>query len=220
MHQPTASTCFHRLPTTPKLLCVLLFVLLVVALPGEWLALGKRLPISLAHVAAFALAAACLAWAIVAWRPLWLRLLLFAAGWGCCLLGMLLWTPAAGRSHLWELGAKGMLSFLALYLLAATTPPAALAAALHRLGLPRPLASIVFSVERFRHVLRQEAERMQRAQKARTFSQSGRARRTAAAAALVGMLLVRATRRAQRVYAAMLARGYQEIPQAADPQAG
>ena len=217
MAHAEAPTCLHRLPATCKLAGVLLFVCTVVALPGRWQPIAARVPISTWHLAALAIVLVALCWARVAWRPMCRRLALFAGGWGICLLGMLLWTPHAGRSHLWELAAKGVISFLALYLLAATTPGPALAAALRRLGLPQPMASLVCSVERFRHVLGREATRMQRAQQARTFSRAGRCRRAAAAAALVGMLVVRASRRAQRVYAAMLARGYQE---ASPPRAG
>ncbi len=212
MSCPAYPTWLHRLPAAFKLAAVLLFVCGVVMLPGHWLPIGRHVPISTLHVVGLACVALALCWAKVAWRPMWRRLALFAAGWGTCLLGMLLWTPSAARSHLWELGAKGLVSFLALYLLAATTPAAALAAALRRLGLPQPMISVILCVERFRHLLRLETERMQRAQRARSFSRVGRGRRVAASAALVGMLLVRASRRAQRVYAAMLARGYQEGP--------
>lgn len=210
MPHAAKETWLHRLPATYKLVAALLLVCSVVALPGEWLPIHREVPISVLHLGALVLVMAALYWAGASWRPMIWRLALFAAGWGICLLGMLLWTPTAGRSHLWELAAKGVVSFLVLYLLAATTPAAALAAALRRLGLPPPLSAVVFSVERFRHVLRLEAERMQRAQRARSFSGACRRARAAAAAALVGMLLVRASRRAQHVYAAMLARGYRE----------
>lgn len=209
---PSHPSWLHRQPAAFKLAVVLLFVCGVVLLPGHWLPISRHVPISTLHVASLACVVLALWWSKVAWRPMWRRLALFATGWGTCLLGMLLWTPSAGRSHLWELGVKGLVSFLALYLLAATTPAVALAAALRQLGLPQPMISVILCVERFRHLLRLEAERMQRAQRARTFSHVGRGRRAAASAALVGMLLVRASRRAQRVYAAMLARGYREAP--------
>ena len=60
---------------------------------------------------------------------------------------------------------------------------------------------------RYLFVLIDEAERMQRARRSRTFT-SERSHVWKSLAALVGQLFVRSTERAERIYAAMCARGW------------
>jgi cobalt/nickel transport system permease protein len=60
---------------------------------------------------------------------------------------------------------------------------------------------------RYLFVLIDEAERLNRARSSRTFSAS-RLRRWHTLASLIGQLFVRSTERAERIYAAMSARGW------------
>jgi cobalt/nickel transport system permease protein len=60
---------------------------------------------------------------------------------------------------------------------------------------------------RYLFVLVDEAERMQRARRSRTFTRL-RTHAWESRASLVGQLFVRSTERAERIYAAMCARGW------------
>jgi cobalt/nickel transport system permease protein len=78
---------------------------------------------------------------------------------------------------------------------------------LRRLRLPKLLVTTLALMYRYLFLLTDEAQRMQRARAARTF-RVDRARSWRAAATMVAQLFVRSTERAERIYAAMLARGW------------
>jgi cobalt/nickel transport system permease protein len=102
---------------------------------------------------------------------------------------------------------KSTLSLLTMILLANTTPFAELLKTLRRIGLPRLLVTILALLYRYIFVLIDEAERLARARESRTF-RKGRFQKWRSLAALIGQLFVRSTERAERIYAAMLARGW------------
>ena len=102
---------------------------------------------------------------------------------------------------------KSSLCLLTVILLSNTTPFSKLLAALKRLGVPELLVTILALMYRYLFVLIDEAERLSRARSSRTFS-DGRFRRWHSLASLVGQLFVRSTERAERIYAAMSARGW------------
>jgi cobalt/nickel transport system permease protein len=76
-----------------------------------------------------------------------------------------------------------------------------------RLGVPRLLVTILALLYRYLFVLIDEAERLNRARASRTFS-SNRRKKWHMLASLIGQLFVRSTERAERIYAAMTARGW------------
>ncbi|MBM4062916.1 MAG: cobalt ECF transporter T component CbiQ [Planctomycetes bacterium] len=102
---------------------------------------------------------------------------------------------------------RSTLSLATMVLLAATTPFADLLAVLRRLRVPRLLVTTIALMYRYLFVLADEAQRLRRARQSRTFTASRR-HAWRSLATVVGQLFVRATARAERIYAAMVARGY------------
>ena len=103
--------------------------------------------------------------------------------------------------------ARSTLCLGAMILFTNTTPFPKVLATLRRVGLPAVLITVLALMYRYLFVLVDEAERMQRARRSRTFTR-GRAHAWTSTAALAGQLFVRSTERAERIHAAMCARGW------------
>jgi len=100
-------------------------------------------------------------------------------------------------------------SILALLIaLVATMPVAALGNALSGLGVPGKLTQLMLVSYRYIFVIEQEYQRLVRAAKIRGFQPGTNLHTYRTYAYLAGMLFVRASMRAQRVYQAMLCRGF------------
>lgn len=111
---------------------------------------------------------------------------------------------------------KFALTVLAALILIATTGMNQIGAALRRIGLPRELVGQLLFLYRYLFVLLEEATRMYRAYYLRASGRQGV--RFPAWGSLAGQLLLRTFDRAQRIYQAMLCRGYHgEICQMAGP---
>lgn len=124
----------------------------------------------------------------------------------------------------WVVTEPGMIRFLSILarswlavqgaiLLTAITRFPDLLWALGALRFPQPLVSTIGFMYRYLFVLADEALRMIRARAARSAQVPGRARppigwRGRVAGSMVGSLFLRSLARSERVYAAMLARGY------------
>jgi len=109
---------------------------------------------------------------------------------------------------------RSWLSVQVALLLAFTTPFPDLIDALRALRLPRIMVSIISFMYRYLAVLSDEAGRMNRAKASRSAVVAGRAGgslrwRAGVTGAMVGSLFLRSYERSERVYAAMLARGFQ-----------
>ncbi|MCL6431947.1 MAG: cobalt ECF transporter T component CbiQ [Anaerolineae bacterium] len=120
----------------------------------------------------------------------------------------------AGCRALAEVLARAWVSILVAGLLTATTPFSDLLAALQSLGLPRLLVALVSFLYRYLFVLVDEAERLWRAREARSARVRGRtsggvAWRARVLGGLIGSLFIRSYERSERVYQAMLARGFE-----------
>jgi len=143
--------------------------------------------------------------------PLIRRWLTFLTTFGFLTLLIIPGHPDRARLGVWPLGgallARNSLAFVAAAALAGSVPTPALLDALGRLGMPRVLLSTLHFMVRYMHVLADELGRMARARRSRTFAPGG-IRGWLGAAGLLGVLFVRAMGRADRVHAAMLARGY------------
>lgn len=107
-----------------------------------------------------------------------------------------------------ETAVRGLLALGTLLLLAAHLPPAVFARWMRDRGAPADLVGTMLLLLRYGDLLRQEAFRLERARGARSFSRVAEASWTAKSS-LVGALFARAVARAERVYRAMLARGWQ-----------
>jgi len=103
--------------------------------------------------------------------------------------------------------AKATLCLLTVILLSNTTPFSDLLRVFRRLRIPALLITMLALMYRYLFVLAEESERMRRARACRTFA-SGRGGAWKSLAAVVGRLFVRSTERAERIYAAMCARGW------------
>jgi len=100
-------------------------------------------------------------------------------------------------------------SILALLIaLVATMPVASMGNALSRLGVPGKLTQLLMVSYRYIFVIEQEYQRLVRAAKIRGFQPGTNMHTYRTFAYLAGMLFVRASMRAQRVYQAMLCRGF------------
>jgi cobalt/nickel transport system permease protein len=192
----------RRLDARVKLVAAAAYVVAVVATPlGSWRVLG---------LLALALALLIAASGASPWRLLarWLGFLL--------LVGFLSAVTAGGlaaRSQMsWgavvlNLLAKNSLAFLMMLLLVEVTPWPKLLLAMRRLGMPPALAATLGFMDRYVNVLRDELDRMRSARLARTFRRrDGLGLGTLST--LIGVLLLRALEREERVYDAMTARGW------------
>lgn len=99
-----------------------------------------------------------------------------------------------------------LLVFIALV---ATMPVATLGHALHRLAVPDKLVHLLLFTYRYIHVMEKEYKRLHNAAVIRGFRPRTDRHTYKTYAYLVGMLLVRSLARAERVYDAMLCRGFQ-----------
>lgn len=103
---------------------------------------------------------------------------------------------------------KSTLCLLTMILMSNTTPFSQLLVALRTLKIPSLLITILALAYRYLFVLIDEGERLQRARSSRTFA-NNRAGRWMTLASLVGQLFIRSTERAERIYDAMMSRGWQ-----------
>ena len=119
----------------------------------------------------------------------------------------------------WNIVVKGTLGVAATSLLTATTTVPELLAALERLRVPRPVVGIASFMVRYGEVLAGDLRRMRIARLSRgddprwVWQVLGVAR-------TAGALFVRSYERGERVYIAMLARGYGLGPDTADARDG
>jgi cobalt/nickel transport system permease protein len=112
-----------------------------------------------------------------------------------------------GLMVLWNAGAKAVLSVLSVTVLGATTPFADLVTGFARLRAPKVFVLIVSFMYRYSFVFSDEAGRMRRAMASRNF----RARwlgNVPVLGRMLGALFLRSYGRGERVYVAMLSRGY------------
>ena len=117
------------------------------------------------------------------------------------------WSVTGGWVSLATLLLKGLFSFLAVYLLIATTGMEAVCAALQQLHLPRVLVTTILLIYRYTVLLLQEGNRISTAYALRAPGQKGIHFR--AWGSLLGQLLLRSIDRAQLVYESMQLRGFQ-----------
>lgn len=205
----------HRLPAEVKVVCLVAFVLAVVATPRElfW-PFGIY---ALIILAVWRIAQIPLGWVlprmlIEAPFVVLAILLPFAEGGERVAVGGLS-LSVTGLHAAWGILVKGTLGVAASLTVAATTSARELPLALSRLGVPGLVTSMLVLMIRYIDLLSAEASRMRmarisRGDSPRTLHQVG------AIAKSVGALFLRAYERGERVYLAMLSRGYEgRIPE-------
>ncbi|WP_430786203.1 cobalt ECF transporter T component CbiQ [Actinoplanes sp. G11-F43] len=199
----------HRLSPEVKIASVLSFTIVVVLTPRTGFAAFGGFAALIAIVAALARI-----------PPLWLlkratielpfvllaiALPIFGAGDRVDWLGLSL--SVDGLLGAWNIFAKGTLGVLASLLLAATTPMRDLITGLDRLRCPAVLTQIMMFMLRYIDVLAGDARRMRIARISRGYDPRFLWQAKAFAVG-VGSLFLRSYERGERVYLAMLSRGW------------
>ena len=112
-----------------------------------------------------------------------------------------------GLQLLWSILAKSWLSILSLVLLTSTTGFASLLRGLERLRMPRVIVMILSFMYRYIFLLTDEVMRMKQARDSRNFG-GKRLRQVSTVGHMIGTLFIRSYERGERVYAAMVSRGF------------
>lgn len=112
-----------------------------------------------------------------------------------------------GHGRTWLLAARSTLCLSTVILLSNTTPFGQILVVFERIGVPGVLITTLALMHRYLFVLLEESERMRRARASRTLGRSRRLR-WRVLGSVVGQLFLRASERAERIYAAMCARGW------------
>lgn len=195
LHVPLREGPLSNVPAAIKLSLALVSVVSVALWPvgmSRWLLIPAGL---------------VLAWALVSRVPFgelfWRLLKLEPLALG--IAGLAVFQPGGWRLAALLLG-KSTLCLLTMLLLASTTPFGEILRVLRAVRVPELLVTTLGLMYRYLFVLADEAQRMRRARASRTFA-GGRAAAWWASATVVGQLFVRASERAERIYAAMCARG-------------
>ncbi|MGA3246073.1 MAG: cobalt ECF transporter T component CbiQ [Bacteroidota bacterium] len=190
------SSPIHRLPTTVKLV-------------GTLCIISATVTVQFSHGWFFLLVGAALliisSLTTIPWKFVIGRLIMlepFALG-----IAVMALFQENGTYIFFSILTKSTLCLLTVILLSNTTPFSDLLSTLKRFGVPKLFVTILALMYRYLFVLIDEAERLSRARSSRTFSDA-RVRKWSSMASLVGQLFVRSTERAERIYAAMSARGW------------
>ncbi len=188
---------------------MLLLVTISIAQPWWW-PIAAAIPVSWIHVALAATLLGVLLVARVPWQYYLRRVVVFGMPLSAVALSIPLAQGAAGWPIMAGVITKGLLSFTVIMCLAYTTPFERLLLAMRQCHVPKVLVAVIAAMHRFVYVLLDELERMRRAQYARTFDCPRRLSPVTVrnGTRAVGMLLVRCSERAERVHAAMIARGF------------
>lgn len=123
----------------------------------------------------------------------------------------------SGGARAWQAGditaglamtAKAAIVILLFAVLTTTTPVSSLLKAMRRMGMPNAVGSVIALMERYVHLMGEELRRMRRARASRTVNAMGLMERFHSEGQMFGALLLRSWNRSDRVYQAMLARGF------------
>ncbi len=199
----------HRLPAEVKIVAMVLFTVVVVSTPREEFAAFAGYALLIAAVAAAARV-----------RPGWLArratielpfvllaVALPVAGHGERVDWLGLSLSVDGLYGAWNIAAKGTLGVLASLLLAGTTTMRDLIGGLDRLRCPAVFTQIATFMLRYLDILIDDARRMRIARLSRGYDPRF-LWQVRAFAVSIGALFLRAFERGERVYLAMISRGY------------
>lgn len=191
-----ASGFLNRLPAALKFFVSISVVIVAVALPRTcWLGYAVLLALLLCVL-------------VVSRLPIWtvVRRLLLLEPFVLVAAVLSLMQPG-GRTVFLSLILKGTISLSAMVLLVASTRFLDLLTVLKRLRLPGILITNIALMHRYLFLLLAESERMTRARSCREFTRN-KWRVWHGNTTVIGHLFVRTSKRAERIYAAMCARGW------------
>jgi cobalt/nickel transport system permease protein len=199
----------HRLPGHVKILALLGLMIVVVATPGQWYAAfagylgGLLVVIALSRVPlTYLLPRMVVEVPFIVFAVL---LPFLALGPRTEFLGLTVSAP--GLLAAWTLLAKATLGVLAGLTIAATTEPQEVVRGLERLRLPNTMVQIMAFMIRYLEVVGDDLRRQQIALASRGFS-ARNPQHWPILARSAGALFIRSYERGERVYLAMLSRGY------------
>lgn len=209
------TTLWHCLAPRTRLLCTLLIVFAIALTPN-----GRWLTWAVYGLAVFGL----ILLSCVAKKALIARIVVEFAFIGVVLLGTLfreggevLWSwgiftiTTEGLTVLGSVTIKALLSLMVLNILTLTTSVPALLNAMTALRVPPLLVAMLASMYRYLGVLIREFKAMQKAAMSRNLGGKSGWKRLVVGNT-IGTLFIRTYERGERIYQAMLARGYQGIP--------
>ena len=187
----------HRLPVGLKLAAALAVLITVVTVPVTHVVFFGLLALALLIIAGASLVPG----AFLLRRLIFLEPMVL----GVAILSLL----SPGGLHAFAaIVLRGTLCITTTLLLANTTPFSEILLVLRRLHVPALLITTLALMHRYLFVLLEESRRMRRARACRTFTPDRR-RIWTTLASVIGQLFLRSVDRAERVYAAMCARGWQ-----------
>jgi cobalt/nickel transport system permease protein len=212
------ASAVHRLDPRVKVVAVLAFIISMALLPdAAWLAYG----VAFALVMAAAIGAGLSPGLVVRRSLIGLPFLLAAVTVLFTVPGQVVWAGPwglemtdGGLARFSSIVLRSLISLQAAVLLTATTQAPDIFHALRHLKVPAVLVSIIAFMYRYLFVLVEEVERLLRARAARSARLPGAKGggsigwRAGVAGHMAGQLLLRSLDRSDRVYQAMLARGY------------
>jgi len=213
----SGASLVHRLDPRLKLLAVVAYVLAATSTPpGGWLALAALAGLALAAVLLAriplmeALKRSSIALPFVG--IIAVSVPFTHAGqvvWSWSVGGLRLTVTDAGLILFAMVVVKSWLSVMVSGLLVATTQFTDLVHALRALRLPAILVETISFMIRYLFVLVEEAMRLMTAREARSAGRGGSVMwRTRVLGGMIGSLFIRSYERSERIYAAMLSRGY------------
>jgi cobalt/nickel transport system permease protein len=188
-----SDSAVHRVPAGIKLATALLLIVAIVILPvscGAWFA-----PALMAVAVLSRLPAGYVVTRLLLLEP-------FVLG-----VAVLAWLQPGGGRVFVTIVVRSTLCLFTMILLSGTTPFAEVLRVLRRARMPGLLVTTLALMYRYLFVLVEEVERMRRARACRTFDRR-RWHGWKSLGMVAGQLFVRSTERAERIYAAMLARGW------------
>ena len=205
----------HRLDPRTKLISVFLFILAVaLTSPDMWLAFAVYFIIVAVLIILSRVPVLYVLKRSLVIIPFVLLIAIFVPFFkdGEVLAGFNIWSwyisiTYHGLQVLGNILAKAWLSILGLILLTSTTKIAELLRGLERLYLPRVMVMILSFMYRYIFVLVDEVMRMKQARDSRNFG-GRRFWQIKTIGNMTGTLFIRSYERGERVYAAMLARGF------------
>jgi len=209
------NSLIHRLDPRTKLVTSFLFITVLVVLPADsWIAYGLCALLLAVSVAFSRLPLGYVLKRSLIIIPFVLLVTIFIpffkegeiAG-SYSVGGLELTVTTDGLAILRNILIKAWLSVLSLILLTNTTPMSALLKALEKLHLPLVMVLLLSFMYRYIFVLVDEVMRLKRARDSRNFGGSNWWK-IKITARMIGTLFLRSYERGERVYAAMVARGY------------
>jgi len=206
----------HRIDPRGKLVVTLAFIAAVVLTPfGSWLAYGlfftviavlialSRLPVS--HFVKRSLVIIPFVLLVAAFIPF------FREGEVAGSYNLWLWQVSvthSGLQVLWNIMAKAWLSILSLILLTSTTSFSNILKGLEQLMMPKVMVMIMSFMYRYIFLLTDEVLRMKQARDSRNFGGGRKLWQIGTVGNMIGTLFIRSYERGERVYASMVARGF------------